>query len=116
MAAYKPTSVEFHRNGVAGDPFTVIRLAGNNETLAAIAFDDGIGVGGIAVISPTDPEAKWRGDRFAPALRDLLDHYERLRQDGRSAEQALAALGTLSKDDDAANFTYNALASTAGGR
>lgn len=102
---YKAKSVEFHRNGVSGDPFSVIHLSDQDGDLTAIVFEDAERpYGGVAVISPTDPKAKFRGDHFAPALRDLIAHYDELTfyegsltlgEINRAHKRALANLGGL---------------------
>lgn len=115
MAAYKATSVEFHRNGVCGDPFSVVHLSGRGKKLSAVIFDtDDSPCAGVAVICPTSPTSKYRGDWFAPGLRDLLSDYDRLLDSGLPAAAALARLGTLVEGDSA--FSYSGMASTVEGR
>lgn len=87
---YKINSIEFHRNGVGGDPFSVVSFSDSDGELRGIVFEmplvedpDQVAYSvpnepfsGVAVIRPNDPQAKFRGDYFARALRQVIADYE----------------------------------------
>ena len=70
-----------HRNGIAGCAFAVVRFVTNktegwesngipeNETLTAVVFPE---PGHVAVMTPGNPDQRWRGDQFEMELREAL--------------------------------------------
>jgi hypothetical protein len=72
-------NIERHRNGVSGEGFHMVQfdLRGSDahgpESLTAVVFDD---AKYCAVIDPTDPNNKWRGDQFEPQLREAIEEYD----------------------------------------
>jgi len=77
---HKVHGVERHRNGVSGAPFyavdfTAAAADGNGTVrLRGIVFDT---PGPAAVIEPTDPTSRWRGDNFEAELRRAIAEYEK---------------------------------------
>lgn len=118
---YRATSIEFHRNGVGGEPFTVVSFSDLGGELRGIIFDSDEPFGGVAIIRPDDPQAKFRGDYFARALRELVadyeSHLERLWREDDSwdeghAEAALKACGRLTEGSGSVNYQPKVSAST----
>ncbi len=89
----KPTSIAYHRNGVAGDGFHVVlfdwRADGQLRHMVATLFDapGQCAVFDVQLLAAGDIEfAKrnsWRGDDFEPELRAAVAAYE----DSRSITQ-----------------------------
>lgn len=91
------TEIVFHRNGVSGWPFYVVRFvrAENDEPMVAVVFlnyktpfDPSSGIDRVidpqvAVFSEQRlpsvrfVENSWRGDVFAPELYDAIEQYNR---------------------------------------
>ena len=74
--------VSYHRNGVSGNGFHLIRFTYKRNEMIATVFD---GEGNVAVLGMAklsdlaDDQAdnKWRGDWFEATLRQaILDNYE----------------------------------------
>jgi hypothetical protein len=71
-------SIEYHRNGIAGEGFHMVQfdLRGSwlrtPQALTAVVFETSRY---CAVIDPTDPNNKWRGDQFESQLREAIEEY-----------------------------------------
>jgi hypothetical protein len=76
----KVAGIERHRNGVGGAPFWAVDFVaqGHDGTgttrLRGIVFDQ---PGVVAVIEPSDPTTRWRGDNFEDELRRAIADYEK---------------------------------------
>ena len=75
------SSIEFHRNGISGAPFHVVRFEyrpdgdeepGPRYRLIAVVFDE---PKHVAVTGPRRG-MKWRGDDFEPQLRAMIAAWE----------------------------------------
>lgn len=73
-----PIAIDFHRNGIAGTPFSVVLFHDGQSRKVAIAFER---PGYCAVLDVTKLAAgdiafgsnSWRGDEFEPDLRRVID-------------------------------------------
>ena len=74
--------VAYHRNGVGGAPFHLIKFTRlekgpdypKESPLIAVVFED---EGSVAVIDSKDDNSKWRGDYFEQPLRDIIKEYQK---------------------------------------
>ena len=77
----KIQQIEYHRNGVCGNGFYVVKFKRNRQNMLAIVFDT---PGNVAVFdlnllakgNITFGENSWRGDNFEDWLRKELENYE----------------------------------------
>lgn len=67
-------SVNYHRNGVCGEPFYAVkfRVVRYPDILHGIVFD---AAGRVAVIDPLNTSAGYRGDHFESSLREAIDQH-----------------------------------------
>ncbi len=80
----KVHSVDFHRNGVSGAPFHIIRFAGTKgypKNMIGIVFDEPYHVAVfdadlLVAGNVKFGENSWRGDDFEPELRAAIKKYE----------------------------------------
>ena len=77
----KILQVAWHRNGIAGEAFHVVRFQNDEQNMVGIVFKDR---GHVAVLD-TDllhdgiiamGENSWRGDVFEPQLREAVEQYD----------------------------------------
>lgn len=81
----KLENVQFHRNGVGGEPFYVVTFTENRHNMMAVIFDstdqpanprvavfdrDALAEGNI-----TFGENSWRGDTYAAWLEDAINKH-----------------------------------------
>lgn len=76
---YIINEVNSQRNGVSGEGFFVVKFSymeiekdggiGSRDELMAVMFND---PSRTAIIDPNDLNSHWRGDMFAPTLREAL--------------------------------------------
>jgi hypothetical protein len=77
----KVISMDYHRNGVGGNPFYVVLFTskdGDKGTMLGIVFPEKDSVAVLGVDKLTNGDIKfasnsWRGDRFEPALRLAIE-------------------------------------------
>lgn len=62
--------VRYHRNGCAGNGFYAVSFRHGRRQYVAAVFEE---PGNVAVLTPDDVAARWRGDNFEGALRDAID-------------------------------------------
>lgn len=62
--------VRYHRNGVAGNGFYAVDCRLAKRRFVAAVFPTR---GHVAVLTPGDVTARWRGDDFEDALRQAID-------------------------------------------
>lgn len=82
-------TVEYHRNGVTGSPFHVVRFTYESDSMIAIVFGEPKHVAVLSIDGLDDDVYpygnRWRGDRFEDSLREAIaDHQgEEAKDDGR---------------------------------
>ncbi len=67
--------IEYHRNGVCGEPFHVVAFRWGRTRLIAIVFET---PWYVAVITPDGPGGladRWRGDDFEVPLREAIERW-----------------------------------------
>lgn len=87
-ARIRVQTVDYHRNGVAGEGFFLVTFREGRATKVAVRFTNGDGAdrfdnGRCAVLDPANPTAKWRGDYYQSAVDAAILEWE--------AESSLAA-------------------------
>jgi len=88
----KILEVAFHRNGVAGEGFHVVRFKSDDQTMVGIVFETS---GNVAVMDIdllhqgviAFTENSWRGDVFEPCLRQAIERYEVAREAPRVRDE-----------------------------
>jgi hypothetical protein len=78
----KVRQVAYHRNGVSGEPFYVVRFVGMaGEEHVAILFSEEKQCAVLDVNKAVDTirfmENSWRGDNYEPELRAAIRKYEK---------------------------------------
>lgn len=69
------TSIEFHRNGIAGEPFYVAQVQCDKKTLVAIVTGQ---KGSCFVVHPVNLNEGFRGDDLEPMIRrGIVEWYAR---------------------------------------
>jgi hypothetical protein len=81
----KVTQIEYHRNGVCGDPFYAVLFTDSEKrNMLGVVFDAPMSVAVFEVGLLNDPKIgvtfghnSWRGDHYEPELRSAIRKYEK---------------------------------------
>jgi hypothetical protein len=65
----KTGTIQYHRNGVSGEPFYSVQFMWGKDALIATLTNT---KGGCHVINPKESTLCYRGDECEPALRDAV--------------------------------------------